>query len=131
MKVLNVFLVGVMAFGLAACASESQVPSDNDSVVQLKSQSGNELMSREIDGKPSKNLSFFRVTPGSHVLELAVRKMGPRDSYLQCYATITYEKFMSSETYTLFEQGFGDDVTVELKTSEGKIIARETKVTCL
>ena len=124
-------LMGGLTFALAGCATESPMPTKDYAIVGLMSLSSDQLMARTVDGKSSKTFSHFRVPSGNHALELAISKRGPRDSYRQCYTSITFDEFQAGQRYVLTERSAAGAVTVHLSDNTGRQLAQSEDVACL
>jgi hypothetical protein len=124
-------LLAGLVFALTGCAGAPPMPTENTAIVQLTSQTGDQMMARTIDGENSKTFSYFRVTEGAHALEVAVSKRGPRDSYRQCYSSIAYDAFAGGQVYQLTERSLGSETWMRLTDNAGSILAQTRDVVCM
>lgn len=117
--------------GLAGCATELPVLKEGESIVNLHEQIGDEMLARRLDTQRAENLTYFKVSPGAHSMELGIVTKSYQESQHRCIATLSYDKFLPNEHYTLMESSAGKEVKVELIDSKGNTLVQTDKVPCL
>ncbi|WP_214509165.1 PA0061/PA0062 family lipoprotein [Pseudomonas brassicacearum] len=121
----------ILITGLAGCATELPTLKDGESIVNLHEQIGDEMLARRLDTQRAENLTYFKVSPGAHAMELGVVTKGYQESQHRCVATLSYDNFLPNERYTLMESSAGKEVKIELMDSKGNILAKTDKMPCL
>ena len=121
----------ILITGLAGCATELPVLKDGESIVNLHEQIGGEMLARRLDMQRAENLTYFKISPGAHTMELGVVTKSYQESQHRCVATLSYDNFLPNEHYTLMESSAGREVKIELMDSEGNTLAQTDKVPCL
>lgn len=121
----------ILITGLAGCATELPVLKEGESIVNLHEQIGDEMLARRLDMQRAENLTYFKVSPGAHSMELGIVTKGYQESQHRCIATLAYDNFLPNEHYTLMESSAGREVKIELIDSKGNTLAKTDKVPCL
>ncbi|WP_258306435.1 hypothetical protein [Pseudomonas prosekii] len=131
MNIKALVAYGLIA-GLTGCASNSVPLTENETIVHIKAQSGDEMIARRLDTKAANNLKYFTFTGAEHTMELGIVKTGYQDSHRRCIATISYAHFVHGTDYTLTEtSAVGGGVAVSLIDGDGKVLVREANIPCL
>ncbi|CAM3059533.1 hypothetical protein [Pseudomonas floridensis] len=131
MKLLAHAVMTVVVSGLAGCASGISVPSNDNAIVHLEAQVGDEMIARRLDASQAESLTHFEVSPGKHTMELGIVAWGYQQSQRRCVATLEYDMFLANGLYTLIESRSGVEVKVSLVDSKGATLAQTDKVPCL
>lgn len=121
----------ILIAGLAGCATEIPKLKDGESIVNLQEQIGDEMLARRLDTQRAENLTYFKVSPGPHTMELGIVTKSYQESQHRCIATLSYDNFLPNEHYTLLESSAGREVKIELIDSKGNTLAQTDKVPCL
>lgn len=121
----------ILITGLAGCATEPPVLKEGESIVNLHEQVGDEMLARRMDMQRAENLTYFKVSPGAHTMELGIVTKGYQESQHRCVATLSYDNFLPNEHYTLMESSAGKEVKIELMDSKGNTLAQTDNMPCL
>ncbi|MNP74121.1 hypothetical protein D3C76_1709430 [compost metagenome] len=89
------------------------------------------MLARRLDTQRAENLTYFKVSPGAHTMEVGVVTKGYQESQHRCVATLSYDNFLPNERYTLMESSAGKEVKIELMDSKGNTLAQTDKMPCL
>ncbi|MBV4521143.1 hypothetical protein KVG88_13825 [Pseudomonas sp. SWRI74] len=121
----------ILITGLAGCGTAPPVLEDGESIVRLHEQVTDEMLARRLDMQRAENLTYFKVSPGAHTMELGVVTKGYQESQNRCVATISYDNFVPNEHYTLMQSSAGREVKIQLMDSKGNTLAQTDKIPCL
>lgn len=130
MKLAKLTAAIILITGLAGCATELPTLKDGESIINLHEQIGDEMLARRLDMQRAENLTYFKISPRAHTMELGVVTKGYQESQHRCVATLSYDNFLPNEHYTLMESSAGREVKIEFMDSKGNTLAQTDKVPC-
>lgn len=129
---IKILAIGALIAGLTGCVSNSAPHAEDESIVGMKAQIGDEMIARLIDSKPVGNLKYFTFKGAEHTLEVGIVMVGQRDNHRRCLATLSYAHFEPGAHYTLTQKNIAmGDIAVSLIDSDGKVLARAEDIPCV
>lgn len=131
MKLAKLVVALIVTTGLAGCATEPPTLKKGESIVNLQTQIGDQMLARRLDAQRSENLTYFKVLPGARTMELGIVTKGYQENQHRCVATLAYNNFLPNEYCTLNQSSSEREVKVELFDSKGSALAQTDKVACL
>lgn len=113
------------------CAVDPTRPQPGQTVVDLDSTSGTEMVARRANETPASDLRTFQFTGPRQSLEVGLTRRDYRGIRRLCIATLTYDEFLPDQHYSLIQSTTGGRVGVQLVDRSGSIVAHVDEVPCL
>jgi len=131
MKLSTLITTLLVYSGLTGCATQLPSPNEHEAIISFQTQLGDEMLARRLDEQRAEHFNHFRVSQGSHTMELGVVKRGHQESQRRCVATLSYDHFSPNQHYMLVENSLRKEVQIRLVDSAGTTLAQTDKVACL
>lgn len=131
MSILKSIVFATLLLTLEGCAVETPRPEHGQTVVDLRTTSGNEMVARRLNKTPVSVMNRFQFTGNRQSLEIGLASQDYRGIHRLCIATLTYDEFQPNHRYSLIEGRVDGHTSVQLADSRGTIVAHVDKIPCL
>lgn len=131
MSILKAGLTATLLLALIGCTANGYHPEQGQTIVDLHSTSGNEMIARRLNRLPASDFNSFQFTGGKHTLEIGLARQDYRGVHRLCIATLTYDGFQPNHHYSITESNTGGHLGIQLADNNGTIVAQVDKIPCL
>lgn len=131
MSILKSIGFATLLLCLEGCAIEAPRPEHGQTVVDLRSTSGNEMVARRLNKTPVSGMNRFQFTGNRQSLEIGLARQDYRGIHRLCIATLSYDEFQPNQRYSIIEANVDGHASVQLVDSRGATVAQVDKIPCL